>query len=239
MDTDVPKQPDPEAAAAAYEKLKAECEVEYQEWDKMADAGQAPIEPGELSWESYKKKSLDAAEVDRIAQAICDPEYAVEHLDLSECNLEADSAVKLAQALAGNTKIKSIDMSSNPISDEGAKAFATALTSNSVLTYLNVDNCKLTDEGIVAIAEMVGVNTSLMRLNIQANEMKNAGASALASALKRNPSHKINTLYAMSLCQWSSDVDKALLSSVMIYPPRKRLPPQPDWKALLSNPPAA
>ena len=108
---------------------------------------------------------------------------------LSSCNLNNLSLCKLAEALNGNTSLKSLDLYNNKFSATGLKALFKALENNTTLEELNLKENYLGDSGGRVIADGLGLNkTSIKTLDIGYCFIGNAGARALTEALKGNKS---------------------------------------------------
>ena len=97
----------------------------------------------------------------------------LEHVDLSDCNIQPVGAQHLAQALCVNTSVKTLDLSLNPLRDEGAKALAEMLggngaessgTVNTTLEHVDLSLCRIGSVGAQHLAQALCVNTSVKTL---------------------------------------------------------------------------
>ncbi|KAI9007840.1 kinase-like domain-containing protein [Hyaloraphidium curvatum] len=77
----------------------------------------------------------------------------------------------LAEALKGNTALKSLNLSGNFIGDQGARALAEFLKGNSTLTYLDLRNNGIHDAGGRALLSALEHNLSLNDLNVDGNRI--------------------------------------------------------------------
>ena len=94
-------------------------------------------------------------------------------LDLSHNQLDGESGVLLAPALAGASTVTSLNLASNPLGDQTGAAIAHALASNVTLVYLDLCNTDLAEQTGQALVAALNTNTTLTALGI-------AGSAALA-----------------------------------------------------------
>ena len=106
--------------------------------------------------------------------------------DLRYKDIDAESAVVVAEELSKNPAITSLNLWKNSIAAGGAKAVASALTANTALLELDVEGNKVGDLGARAFARALQSNRTLTKLNLAKNDITDAGAKALIVALQRN-----------------------------------------------------
>ncbi|KAI9029521.1 kinase-like domain-containing protein [Hyaloraphidium curvatum] len=86
-----------------------------------------------------------------------------------------DSGVRaLADALRGNSTLKTLDLDENSIGVAGARAIAETLKWNSVLATLLLKNNSIGDEGARALLSSLELNPSLTRLDLANNGISDA-----------------------------------------------------------------
>ncbi|GBG35257.1 Hypothetical Protein FCC1311_114802 [Hondaea fermentalgiana] len=83
---------------------------------------------------------------------------------LQGCNIGAEGATALANALVKNESLQSLNLWSNKIGAEGARALANALASNESLQTLDLDWNNIGLEGAAALANALVKNESLQTI---------------------------------------------------------------------------
>ena len=115
----------------------------------------------------------------------------LETLDLSNCNIEPETAVELAHGLSHNCSVKTLYLYNNDVGDEGATALGQTLLKNKTLTRLRLDYCGITATGGTALATSLLENTTLERLDIMFNELGGGEAiDTFAKVLQQNKTLK-------------------------------------------------
>ena len=95
-------------------------------------------------------------------------------------------AIKLAAALAGNTKLQLVDLWHNGVGAAGAKALGAAIAKNTVLKRLYLNENPLGAEGAKGIAAGLAKARGLRHLWLTRTNAGDEGAAALATALAAN-----------------------------------------------------
>lgn len=107
-------------------------------------------------------------------------------LDLFVNEIFSVAGVLVGQALADNTKLKSIDLQQAQIGPEGAKAIAESLKQNRTLMNLKLHYNCLGPEGTRYLAEALKRNEKLTNLDLGDNGIGLEGCKALAEMLAVN-----------------------------------------------------
>ena len=112
---------------------------------------------------------------------------------LTEANLSSDgvaagggdaACARLANALRGNSHIRSVDLSGCGITKRGARALATALLTNFSIESVSLSDNPLGDDGVCCLAQALRMGRGDMKnLNLRGVGMGRYGAKALAVAL--------------------------------------------------------
>jgi len=120
---------------------------------------------------------------------------ALKELKLFRCNIGAEGARKVSDALALNPRLEVLDLRSNKIGDDGVKSLVSGLRDNSVLTALNLEENEIQSDGGIALASLLYPRVSeagdvilnpqctLKKLDLKFNSLSAAGASAFSAAL--------------------------------------------------------
>jgi Ran GTPase-activating protein (RanGAP) involved in mRNA processing and transport len=114
---------------------------------------------------------------------------AVQHKDLSGCDVSALGLVDLADALRVNRTLTSLYLNDcAKIGDEGVSALALVLRDqNGSLRRLSVAGCNVGDDAVVRLADaLTSDDCRLEWLDLQRNRITCVGATALAAALRDN-----------------------------------------------------
>ena len=120
-------------------------------------------------------------------------------LDLRDCHISSEGAVKLAAALCKKTTLKHLNLGRNPIGEhvEGVTAVK-MLAENKTLTVLDLRDCHISSEGAVKLAAALCKNTTLKCLYLSHNPIGVEGASSMSDMLQHNTS-----LEYLNLCDGS------------------------------------
>ena len=89
-----------------------------------------------------------------IALAISE-NFVLEHLALSDCELDERGFMDIVESLLNISSIKHLDLSNNVITDGVAETLAFGISNNRKLTYLDVSFCTWQDIGFARIHEVV------------------------------------------------------------------------------------
>ena len=131
------------------------------------------------------------ANVDSLASVLKDHSKCIlTWLDLQDCHISSEGAVKLAAALCKNTTLEHLNLSRNPIGEhvEGMTAVAKMLVENKTLTALYLWDCHISSEGAVELAAALCKNSTLKHLNLSRNPIGVEGASSMSDMLQHNTS---------------------------------------------------
>ena len=114
-------------------------------------------------------------------------------LDLQDCHISSEGAVKLAATLCKNTTLEHLDLSRNPIGAhvKGVTAVAKMLVENKTLTVLYLWDCHISREGAVELAAALCKNSTLKCLVLNHNPIGVEGASSMSHMIQHNTSLKI------------------------------------------------
>ena len=140
---------------------------------------------------SISKSHFSMANVDSLASVLKDhSKCTLTWLDLRDCHISSEGAVKLAAALCKNTTLNDLNLSRNPIGEhvEGVTAVARMLVENKTLTMLDLWDCHISSEGAVELAAVLCKNSTLKRLNLDHNLIGVEGASSMSDMLQHNTS---------------------------------------------------
>jgi len=149
-----------------------------------------------------------------IANCLSSAYCGLSSINFRNNKIESDGFIKLAEAMAKNTKINYFVINSNKIGVDIAKPLGKLISENKsleklALTYsplhaetginigiglktnrylqvLNIQYCRLGYESIECISKALKTNTSLEKLFLRRNYIKEMGAKKLADALKIN-----------------------------------------------------
>ena len=131
--------------------------------------------------------NFSMANAERLASVLKDySKCTLKELDLQDCHISSEGAVKLVAALCKNTTLKHLDFSHNPTGVEGA--VAKMLVENKTLTWLDLEDCHINSEGAVKLAAALCKNSTLKRLNLDHNPIGVEGASSMSHMLQHNTS---------------------------------------------------
>ncbi len=129
----------------------------------------------------YWELALNCCE--SLASNLC-PLTNLEHLSLSDNQINADGAVKLASALHNLKNLEELDLSMNNIGSSGAVRVATELHHLTKLTLLDLRGNDVGSDGAVSIASEIHHLINLTILNLSHNNIGFDGARHLASELQ-------------------------------------------------------
>ncbi|KAI9029124.1 kinase-like domain-containing protein [Hyaloraphidium curvatum] len=116
-----------------------------------------------------------------------------------EQSLGDSGARALAEALKGNSALRTLFLASNSIGDGGARALADVLKGNSALSTLNLGSNSIGVEGARVLAEALKGNSALSTLYLHHNSVGVEGARVLAEALRGNTTLTTLGLYHNSI----------------------------------------
>jgi Ran GTPase-activating protein (RanGAP) involved in mRNA processing and transport len=130
-------------------------------------------------------------------------------LSLNNNALEIDADVRLGDALACNTTLKSLDLGSNLIGDVGVMYMLSCRTIvNSTLTSLNLSENQLTRDGACAISYWLDRNSSLKHLRIDGQDIGNLYVQESITSLSTN--------YESSYCGIVAICESALIHPTLV-----------------------
>jgi Ran GTPase-activating protein (RanGAP) involved in mRNA processing and transport len=102
---------------------------------------------------------------------------------------EAAVAVRVAEAMKKNARLKKLQLDNNRIDDAAMIELADAMCGHGGLQSLDLDYNYISDKGAAAIAKvLVQQETSMREIHLRYNRIGKAGAFVLAKALWRNKS---------------------------------------------------
>ena len=111
-------------------------------------------------------------------------------LELRSNRISNHGASAIAEALAGNTSLRTLDLQRNDVKDQGGIALAAALQVNRSLEVLNVRFNEISDAGATALGRALQANPVVSELHLGGNLVGPEGAVHLASALETNATLK-------------------------------------------------
>lgn len=112
----------------------------------------------------------------------------VRALSLSHNFIGDDGLFVLCQGLKLNASVTSLELPSNNIGNKGVSDLCEAVKKNPALTQLQLSNNKIGDEGAVSLAEFIKKTSALKKLGLSNNSVGKTGCHALIEALKVNSS---------------------------------------------------
>ena len=112
------------------------------------------------------------------------------YVRLFMCNINADGARTIADALAGCSFLEGLDLMDNDIGVSGARSIAAALPAS--VQFLGLSCCNIGAGGARAVMSALVDNCTLVILELNSNGIGSDGARAVMSALATN--HSISDL---------------------------------------------
>ena len=109
----------------------------------------------------------------------------VRTLALTKCSIGLEGARALGNFLK-NTLLRVLDIGFNFFGDEGVVALIEGLKSNTTVFKLGMGTCAISDDGAVALASLLRNGSRLRFLRLSTNLIKAAGMVVLANALEKN-----------------------------------------------------
>mmetsp|Transcript_13884 Transcript_13884/g.35686 ORF Transcript_13884/g.35686 Transcript_13884/m.35686 type:complete len:376 (+) Transcript_13884:295-1422(+) len=108
-------------------------------------------------------------------------------LRLGDNHLKADAALKLVEAIKGNSCITELDLSGNQVGHEGCQAIAQLLQPKaSELISLSLAKNKLLDRDAVALCQELSNNTVMQELDLSENMLGERAGVALGAMAQQN-----------------------------------------------------
>ena len=141
---------------------------------------------------SYTHFSM--ANVNSLASVLKDhSKCALTELELADCHISSEGAVKLSAALCKSTTLKHLNLTHNSIGEhvEGVTAVAEMLVENKTLTVLDLHDCHINSEGAVELAAALCKNSTLKDLDMNHNPIGVEGASSMSDMLYHNTSLEV------------------------------------------------
>eukprot|EP01094_Clydonella_sp_ATCC50884_P017423 TRINITY_DN3032_c0_g1_i1.p1 TRINITY_DN3032_c0_g1~~TRINITY_DN3032_c0_g1_i1.p1 ORF type:complete len:225 (-),score=38.32 TRINITY_DN3032_c0_g1_i1:367-1041(-) len=108
------------------------------------------------------------------------------HLHIKRKGIGDEGAVRLADALGGNTALEGLYLALNNIGDEGASRLADCLRHSTALKILMLHGNTIGDEGAGMLADALRGNTALNVLNLELNQIGDKGTRRFTDALQGN-----------------------------------------------------
>ena len=144
-----------------------------------------------LTYLVISNSHFSMANVDSLASVLKDDsKCTLTKLNLWDCHISSEGAVKLAAALCKNSTLKHLDLSHNPIGEhvEGVTAVAKLLVENKTLTWLNLRDSHISSGGAVELAAALCKKSTLKHLYLDRNPIGVVGASSMSDMLQHNTS---------------------------------------------------
>lgn len=114
-------------------------------------------------------------------------------------------AIALAQAMAGNPRLRRLNIGNNPfIQANGINALCQAVANHPKLTHFNFESSYLNYKDATILEQHLKKNTSLRSLQLMHNHFKGVGAASIAKAMQIHP-----TIKHLGLAQNDIDVSAA------------------------------
>ena len=110
---------------------------------------------------------------------------SLEHIEVSNCNLNESAIVKLATAMESTSLLKYLCLSSNVLSDLAATELAVTLSTMKSLQHLDLSSTKLKEAGIIAIVRGLS-NANLHDLFFNNCNITYSAAIEIASCIASN-----------------------------------------------------
>ena len=108
-------------------------------------------------------------------------------LDVSGCDLDADSAVELARLVSGMSLLEELSVDDNSIESEGISALATVgLAKSSALRSLSVCTCEVTASGAYRLAKTLSKLPTFTTLKLDGNSICSRGVDEVQGLLLRS-----------------------------------------------------
>ncbi|RUS33130.1 hypothetical protein BC938DRAFT_472954 [Jimgerdemannia flammicorona] len=136
---------------------------------------------------------------EQIAQYMRDPDSKLDTWYIAGNNFGADAIAVICDALAFNTKVKSLWFKRNPLKPAGAIPIARMLETNTTLETLDVLNTGILDEGVETIFNALKRNKTLRNIYIDSNGLTIHSATVLRHHLEPGTSN-LRCLY-LSCCR--------------------------------------
>jgi len=152
--------------------------------------GNTKLDKLELSGSSVNQSGCES-----IAALLQDPSCNLTQLDLGTCGINNESATKIVNCLANNTKLKELDLSGNSIGRSGYESIANLLQNPNcninkiVLWSMNDFACEYAS----LLAQTLIGNTKLKHLDLGYNKIERSGCESIA-ALLQSPSCNLISL---------------------------------------------
>ena len=127
-----------------------------------------------------------------LAAALC-KNTTLKHLDLSHNSIgeHVDGANAVAKVLVENKTLRELNLQECHISSEGAVKLAAALCKNSILKDLNLNRNPISVKGASSMSDMLQHNTSLENLHLRDDSVREEGVCQLMNSLKHNQTLRI------------------------------------------------
>lgn len=118
---------------------------------------------------------------------------AMRSLAMARCEIGAEGAAALGEALKVATSLTRVDVSGNPLADEGVAALASRLGPQTALESLDLAGVRCADGGGAALAAMLSRSSTLWRLNLSDNKITEVTGQALCRVLAET-NHSLRVL---------------------------------------------
>ena len=127
-----------------------------------------------------------------LAAALC-KNTTLKHLDLSHNSIgeHVDGANAVAKVLVENKTLRELNLQECHISSEGAVKLAAALCKNSILKDLNLNRNPISVKGASSMSDMLQHNTSLENLHLRDDSVREEGGCKLINSLKHNQTLRV------------------------------------------------
>ena len=117
---------------------------------------------------------------------------ALTRLDVGDNSLSDECLAELADAMQGNSSIRTVLAPNNRAAERAAKAFACVLADDSTkLAHLDLSSNYFRSADTRALARGLEENTTLEWLDLSLNQVTSNGAAAIAEVLRRHPTLRL------------------------------------------------
>ena len=141
-----------------------------------------------LKYIDLKSNAIGDALCTNVAKCIVNNKYTLKHLCLSNCALEEDGLLRIAEAFKQNNLLIDLDISSNFITDKASTTLATAdlFFKKSQLQYLNISYCRWQKNSLSELLVATMNNRYLKYINLSGCSLDSGVVHYLAGTLNAN-----------------------------------------------------
>ena len=124
---------------------------------------------------------------------------SLNHLDLTDCNLQEVGLIAIAKSLQATSMLKSLCLGCNVITNAAAYEIALVIHMNHLLQHLVLSKCGLEETGLLDIAESLCTILSLQHLDLSYNIITDKAASSVVLGVANNT--RMQSL-DLRFCKW-------------------------------------